>query len=99
MARALLLAGANVTAKDKVSEGGGGRRRAEDSREQKCRGAVTDFEGATHTCQDGTTAFCADSWMPLHTNALMLRVRFCTKCTFQAVERVSGSVWGSVDGR
>ena len=60
MARALLVARADITAKENVSEGEVGMRRAVDSKEQKFCGIVTDFGGATHTCQDEMTALCAD---------------------------------------
>jgi len=60
VAHVLLEKRADITAKNDVSEREVGRRRAEDSREQRFRGIVTDFGGATHTCQDETTALCAD---------------------------------------
>jgi len=37
--------------------------------------------------------------MPVHKNALILKGRLCTKCTFRVVGRVAGSVRGSFDGR
>ena len=60
VARALLEARADITATDNVSEGEVGRRRAEDSRGQRFRGIVTALGRATHTCQNETTALCAD---------------------------------------
>jgi len=60
VARVLLEAGADITAKDNVSERTGGRQRAGDSREHRLWGVVTAFGGATQTYQDRTTAFCAD---------------------------------------
>jgi hypothetical protein len=60
VARALLEARADITAKDNVSGRWVGMRRAGDSREQRFRVIVTDLGGDTHTHQDETTALCSD---------------------------------------
>jgi len=60
VAGALLEARADITAKNNVSEGEVGRRRAEDLRGQRFRGIVTALGRASHTRQDETTTLCAD---------------------------------------
>ena len=61
VARALLLAEADITAKDHVSEGGMGGEGQQIRESRNFEGMLTAFWGAPHTYQERTTTFCANS--------------------------------------